>query len=87
MAEGRINPLARLLGWYERRLSLRGPRSQYHVVPLFGIGVTCRGYPRMALMTSSTLATHAMRGNTRSIQVSCSFTVAAAQQSRTTTQS
>jgi hypothetical protein len=45
------------------------------------------GHPRMVLMTSSTLATHAMRGKTMSMQVSCSCTVPAAQQSRTTTQS
>jgi hypothetical protein len=44
-------------------------------------------HPRMALMTSSTLATHAMRGNTKSIQVSCSCAVAPAQPSRATTQS
>jgi hypothetical protein len=46
-----------------------------------------RAHPCMALMTSSTPATHAMRGNTRSLQVSCSCAVAAAQPSRTTTHS
>ena len=48
---------------------------------------SCCAHPRIALMTPSALATQAMRGNTRSIQVSCSCAVAAAQPSRTTTQS
>ena len=44
-------------------------------------------HPWIALMTLSALATQAIRGNTKSMHVSCSCTVAAAQPSRTTTQS